>query len=115
MIRATAQVVRAARVCRNTLKPHIDFDGKLALALQSMRERAAGVRSTCSEFADVDALYEHAQQAWSNPDRDFTVPVADQCGANCNWAQNYTTDAYTHGLDHPLALLRDLREFTGRT
>ena len=42
------------------------------------------------------------------------TPAANQCGAECNWAQNYTTDAYAHGLEHPASLLRDVIEFVSR-
>ena len=57
---------------------------------------------------DVEALWAHGRRL-VEPTR-FHGPAKNQCGADCNWAQNYTTDAYAHGLRHPLALLGELFE-----
>ncbi len=91
--------------CRNTLKPHIDYDGRLQWPCKaSVNQSPASV--DVLEFDHVDALYEHA--AGLVDPTGFHGPAPTQCGANCNWAQNYSTDAYAHGLTHPLDLLSDI-------
>jgi MoaA/NifB/PqqE/SkfB family radical SAM enzyme len=96
--------------CRNTLKPHIDYDGRLFWPCKSsVNVEPATVRVL--DFDHVDALYAHASRL-VEPTR-FHGPAKNQCGANCNWAQNYTTDAYHHGLEHPAALARDVIDFLG--
>ena len=55
-------------------------------------------------------LPDHADKIWMGTHG----PGPDQCGANCNWAQNYTTDAYHHGLEHPLSLVGEVASFLKR-
>ncbi|MBX3268800.1 MAG: radical SAM protein [Sandaracinaceae bacterium] len=90
--------------CRNTLKPHIDHDGKLFWPCKAS-VAVEPVTLDVRDFAHVDALWAHAAAA-IDP-RGFS----SRCGARCNWAQNYTTDAYAHGLVEPLSLLREVRGF----
>ncbi len=93
--------------CRNTLKPHVDADGtlfwpcKASVAVEPVRARVL-------DFAHVDDLWAHCS-ARQDP-RGFSA----RCGARCNWAQNYSTDAYAHGLEHPLSLLGEVGELLGR-
>ena len=94
--------------CRNTLKPHVDFDGRLVWPCKSA-VNTAPVKIDVRKFDDVDALYAHAVTQ-INPTR-FHGPACNQCGADCNWAQNYTTDAYAHGLRKPWTLLGEVTEF----
>ncbi len=97
--------------CRNTLKPHVDFDGRLAWPCKA----SVNVEPTMIDvlrFDDVASLYAHAT-ARQDP-TGFHGPGAGQCGADCNWAQNYTTDEYAHGLTRPAALLGTVGEFLGR-
>lgn len=95
-------------VCRNTVKPHIDHDGRLAWPCKaSVNVKPAYVNVL--DFNNVDELYDYAS-AQVNPTR-FHGPACNQCGANCNWAQNYTTDTYAHGLAHPSSLLLDIADF----
>ncbi|NOY91467.1 MAG: radical SAM protein [Deltaproteobacteria bacterium] len=94
--------------CRNTLKPHIDYDGSLVWPCKSS-VNVAPERLRVLDHADVDALYAAASEL-VDPTR-FKGPAKNQCGADCNWAQNYSTDAYRHGLEHPLSLLRETIEF----
>jgi len=101
----------APKVCRNTLKPHIDHDGCLVWPCKSAMN-VPPVKVRVLDFADVDALYAHA--ATLVDPTGFHGPAADQCGADCNWAQNYTTDTYAHGLEHPLSLVTDIAEFVSR-
>jgi MoaA/NifB/PqqE/SkfB family radical SAM enzyme len=94
--------------CRNTLKPHVDFDGQLVWPCKSATNTAP-VKIDVRDFAHVDALYDYAVTR-INPTK-FHGPAANQCGADCNWAQNYTTDAYAHGLRQPLSLIGEVAEF----
>lgn len=91
--------------CRTTLKPQVDFDGTLpwpCKATVNVKPQKINVL----DFESVDALYEHARTL-VNPTR-FHGPAENQCGGNCNWTQYYVTDAYAHGLAHPLSMLRDV-------
>lgn len=95
-------------VCRNTLKPHVDYDGKVAWpckACVNVKPEYIDVLA----YQDVDRLYDDATKIISPTG--FHGPARNQCGANCNWAQNYSTDAYAHGLMHPFSLLGDITEF----
>lgn len=93
-------------VCRNTLKPHVDHDGtlfwpcKAAVAVEPLRADVLA-------FDDVDTLWDHCARQVD------PAGFASRCGARCNWAQNYSTDAYAHGLAHPLSLVAEVKEFLG--
>jgi len=94
--------------CRNTLKPHVDHDGKLAWPCKASENVAP-------EWIDVLA-FEHVDAIWKEgvrrrDPRGFHGPGPEQCGGDCCWAQNYTTDEYAHGIEHPSHLLRTLVEF----
>ena len=103
--RMLLRLLRSAPLtCRNSLKPHVDHDGRLFWPCKASVD-VEPVTLAVRDFADVDALWAHATEA-IDP-RGFSA----RCGAACNWAQNYTTDAYAHGLTHPLALLREVRGF----
>ena len=56
-------------------------------------------------FDHVDAIYEDGCS------RIDPKGLSSRCGASCNWAQNYSTDAYAHGLVHPIGLLREVQGF----
>jgi MoaA/NifB/PqqE/SkfB family radical SAM enzyme len=91
--------------CRTTLKPQVDFDGTLpwpCKASVNVKPQSINVL----DFESVDEIYEHARTL-INPTR-FHGPAQNQCGGNCNWTQYYVTDAYAHGLAHPLSMLRDV-------
>lgn len=94
--------------CRNVLKPHLDFDGKLAWPCKASVNVAPEMIDALA-FDDVDALWA-AARARVEP-TNFHGPGKNQCGADCNWAQNYTTDAYAHGLQRPWTLLSEVVEF----
>ena len=97
--------------CRNTLKPHIDFDGRLAWPCKAS-VNVEPIWVDVLQFDDVDSLYAHASTL-RDPTQ-FHGPGPEQCGADCNWAQNYTTDEYAWGLEHPGSLLGSVGEFLGR-
>jgi hypothetical protein len=94
--------------CLNTLKPHVDFDGHLFWPCKAS-VHVPPERVDVLQFDDVDALYAHATRR-VDPTR-FHGPARNQCGAECCWAQNYTTDAYAHGLRRPLSLLGEVADF----
>ncbi|MBS1150476.1 MAG: radical additional 4Fe4S-binding domain protein [Myxococcaceae bacterium] len=104
--RLTTRLLGSAPLdCRNTLKPHVDFDGRLAWPCKATVNVSPEYVDVL-EFDDVDALYAHACSR-VEPTR-FHGPASNQCGADCNWAQNYTTDAYAHGLRKPWTLVREV-------
>lgn len=94
--------------CRNTLKPHVDYDGRLFWPCKAS-VNVEPERVDVLHFENVDALYRFAA-ARIDPSG-FYGSGPRQCGASCNWAQNYSTDAYAHGLEHPLSLVHDIAEF----
>ena len=94
----------APLTCRNTLKPHVDHDGRLFWP--------------CKASVDVEPIaldvraYDHLDALWAEASEQIDpCGFSERCGGRCNWAQNYTTDAYAHGLTHPLDLLGELRGF----
>lgn len=108
-MRMLERLLRCAPLnCRNTLKPHVDHDGALfwpcKASVNVMPERIQVL-----DFDDVDSLYAYATTKVSPTG--FHGPARNQCGASCNWAQNYSTDTYAHGVAHPTTLLRDVIEF----
>jgi MoaA/NifB/PqqE/SkfB family radical SAM enzyme len=103
------RLLAAARLsCRNTLKPHVDHDGRLAWPCKA----SVNVDPTMIDvlaYDHVDDLYRAATRL-RNP-TGFHGDGPEQCGADCNWAQNYTTDEYARGLSHPLGLVAAVRSF----
>lgn len=93
--------------CRNTLKPHIDHDGALYWPCKA---------SVAVEPARVPVLdFDHVDTLWAEcTSRIDPTRFSERCGGSCNWAQNYSTDAYAHGLLHPLSLLSEVSGFLGR-
>jgi len=111
-LRLLERLLRSSELtCRNTLKPHIDYDGSLVWPCKSS-VNVTPERVRVLDHPDVDSLYAAASKL-VDPTR-FKGEAKNQCGADCNWAQNYTTDAYRHGLEHPLSLLRETLEFAFR-
>ncbi|MCL4233691.1 MAG: radical SAM protein [Deltaproteobacteria bacterium] len=94
--------------CRNTLKPHVDHDGRLFWPCKSS-VNVEPLLVNVLDFEHVDALWAHCR-ALIDP-TNFHGPGPNQCGGACNWAQNYTTDAYAEGLHRPLTLAGEVREF----
>ena len=94
--------------CRNTLKPHVDFDGRLFWPCKAS-VNVEPERINVLDFEDVDSLYAHGATR-VDPTR-FCGPAKNQCGASCNWAQNYSTDSYAYGLHHPGQLVREALQF----
>ena len=90
--------------CRNTLKPHVNFDGTLVWPCKATVD-VDPIHVDVLNYPNVDALYEDASRMIS------PTQFQRRCGASCNWAQNYTTDAYVHGLRHPTSLAGEVVEF----
>jgi len=91
-------------VCRNTLKPHVDYDGHLIWPCKGTVD-VEPVRINALDFPDLEALFAHAG-GLVDPNG-----FQDRCGAHCNWSQNYTTDAYAHGLENPGSIFREVLNF----
>ena len=98
--------------CFTTLKPHIDFDGHVLWPCKAT-SNLKPVRVNVLDYSTVDELYEAASKL-INPNN-YHGSGPNQCGGNCNWMQNYTTEIYMQGLLHPLqnGFIREVREFTG--
>ncbi len=94
--------------CRNALKPHVDHDGSLLWPCKAS-VHVEPVRINALDFDNVDALFAHATSLIDPTE--FQGFRADQCGAHCNWAQNYSTDTYVRGLSRPLRLVQDVAAF----
>jgi len=94
--------------CRNTLKPHVDHDGYLFWPCKASAN-VEPLRVNVLDFSNVASLYRWATQR-IDPSG-FHGRGARQCGGQCNWAQNYSTDAYAYGLQHPRSLLHEVAEF----
>lgn len=98
----------APHSCRNSVKPHIDFNGDLLWPCKATIN-VPPAHVNVLDFDDVDALYAEASRQIDPTG--FYGDGPNQCGAKCNWAQNYTTDTYMHGLRHPASLLAEVAEF----
>lgn len=94
--------------CRNTLKPHVDHDGRLAWPCKASVNIEPTMLDVLSH-SSVDELYAHARKLCEPTG--FHGPGPTQCGADCNWAQNYTTDEYARGLDDPRGLVGAVKSF----
>jgi MoaA/NifB/PqqE/SkfB family radical SAM enzyme len=94
--------------CRNSLKPHVDHDGRLAWPCKASVNVAPTMLDVLS-FDGVEALYSTARSV--RDPSGFHGCGPDQCGADCKWAQNYTTDEYARGLVRPGALIRAAASF----
>jgi MoaA/NifB/PqqE/SkfB family radical SAM enzyme len=108
-LRMNERLLTAAPLdCRNSLKPHIDHDGRMPWPCKASANVEPEWLDVLS-FDDVDALWAEARRR-----RDpcgFHGPGPNQCGGDCCWAQNYTTDEYAHGLTHPASLLSAVQNF----
>ena len=91
-----------------SLKPHVDFDGCVYWPCKGS-VNVEPERINVLDFATVGDLYDHAVRVIDPTN--FHGPAKNQCGANCNWAQNYSVDSYAHGLRHPSSLLGEVMEF----
>lgn len=93
--------------CKNTLKPHVDHDGALFWPCKGSKN-VTPFKASVLDFEHVDDLWAHCTRSID------PTGFSARCGATCNWAQNYSTDAYAHGLLHPTSLVAEVAEFLGR-
>ncbi len=108
-LRMNQRLLHADRLqCRPTLKPHIDFDGKLAWPCRAAVNMKP-VEIDALDFNRIDDLYAHARDL-VEPTR-FHGPAKNQCGGNCRWTQYYATESYARGLTHPGVMLKEVLEF----
>ena len=98
-------------VCRNTLKPHIDFDGRLFWPCKASKN-VSPLMIPVLQFSHIDEIWNYGKKI-INPDN-FHGQGCNQCGGQCNWAQNYSTDCYTYGLKHPSAALKDMKNYAAK-
>jgi MoaA/NifB/PqqE/SkfB family radical SAM enzyme len=104
-IRINERMLRSETLnCRNTLKPHIDYDGRLFWPCKAS-VHVEPVMVNVLEFDNVDEIYRYASNI-QDPTHFQSV-----CGARCNWSQHYTTDSYVHGLTNPKSLFSEIRSF----
>lgn len=98
--------------CYPSLKPHIDIDGSLIWPCK-VASNIDPVKINVLEHGSLDSAY-LAAAARINP-TNIHGHGPSQCGSDCNWMQNYTTDAYVRGLRKPVGggLFKELFEFAG--
>lgn len=97
--------------CRNALKPHVDFDGRLYWPCKATVNVEPELIQVLN-YDHVDKLYEAASKKVDPTN--FHGPAKNQCGGDCNWAQNYSTDAYVHGLRNWTSLFFDVKDFLNK-
>jgi MoaA/NifB/PqqE/SkfB family radical SAM enzyme len=90
--------------CRNTLKPHIDYDGRLFWPCKASVD-VGPIMVNVLDFRNVDEMYNSASTI-INPTRFQSI-----CGARCNWSQHYSTDSYVYGLTNPGSLFHEILSF----
>lgn len=98
--------------CHPTVKPHVDLTGEMIWPCKSSRN-IEPVRVRMLDYPDYESAA-RAAEAMISPHH-FHGPAANQCGGNCRWMQNCTTDAYVRGIRHPIqsGILAEIKEFTG--
>jgi hypothetical protein len=99
-------------VCRPSLKPHVDIDGSLIWPCKT-KSNLSPVKIDVLKYDSLDAAYAAGARLIDPTNIHGHGP--GQCGADCNWMQNYVTDMYARGLENPLSsgLLAEMFEFAG--
>jgi MoaA/NifB/PqqE/SkfB family radical SAM enzyme len=90
--------------CRNALKPHIDYNGNLFWPCKPSVD-VEPLEVFVLDFNSIDEIYDYASTIID------PAGFQNRCGANCNWSQHYTTDAYVYGLKHPWSILLEIVGF----
>ncbi|HOO56826.1 MAG TPA: radical SAM protein [bacterium] len=98
--------------CYPTLKPHVDIDGGLYWPCKT-KSSVEQIKINMLEHDSLDEAYRHAASIVSVDNIHGYGP--GQCGADCNWMQNYVTDAIARGLRNPVSggMIREIAEFVG--
>lgn len=94
--------------CKNTLKPHVDYDGKLFWPCKAIVNQSP-VMINILNYQNIDEIWKAGNEKIKATG--FHGNANHQCGANCNWAQNYSTDSYDYGLKHPWSLVLEIFSF----
>jgi MoaA/NifB/PqqE/SkfB family radical SAM enzyme len=98
--------------CFPSLIPHVDGDGytywpcKTASAMEP-------IKLNVLDFESWYDLYQAAEKVMSVKDIHGKGP--GQCGGDCQWMQNYVSDALARGVAHPIrsGALLEITEFIG--
>lgn len=98
--------------CFPTLKPHIDIDGSLIWPCKGV-VNFEPVKINVLNYNSLDEAY-HAAERMISVDN-IHGHESGQCGADCNWMQNYVSHTIAQGLKAPLngRILREIAEFVG--
>ncbi len=98
--------------CFPTLKPHIDIDGSLIWPCKGVVSFDL-VKINVLDYKSLDEAYHAANKMISVDNIHGHGP--GQCGADCNWMQNYVSNVIAKGLKEPLdgQILREIAEFVG--
>ncbi len=93
--------------CLTTMKPHIGPDGSLPWPCRASIN-VEPIYLNVLNYSSVDEMYDEAAR-FINP-TNFHGPARNQCGGNCAWYQNYTTEVYRETLLHPWKFIPESRE-----
>lgn len=98
--------------CFPSLIPHVDGDGHTYWPCKAASQ-IEPVKLNVLDYNSFDSLYRAAERMISV--RDIHGSGPGQCGADCQWMQNYVSDALARGMEHPLSsgALREIVEFIG--
>ncbi|HOC92971.1 MAG TPA: radical SAM protein [bacterium] len=98
--------------CYPTLKPHVDPDGSLLWPCKAV-EAFEPHKINLLNYSSLDEAY-HAASKIVSVDN-FHGCGEGQCGADCNWMQNYVSDVYARGIQNPVSsgVINEIVEFVG--
>lgn len=98
--------------CHPSLKPHIDMDGSVVWPCKA-KSRLKPVKVNVLDYESLDDVYQAAAKIICVDNIHGQGP--NQCGADCNWMQNYVSDIYVRSLTEPVKsnLLLEMAEFLG--
>lgn len=98
--------------CHPTLKPHVDPDGSLLWPCKGVANFEP-VKINMLNYNSLDEAYFAAGEI-VNVDK-IHGHAPGQCGADCNWMQNYVSDVYYRGMKEPIksGVFKEIAEFVG--
>ncbi len=96
--------------CLPALRPHVDPDGRIAWPCRAPKNMDPAYVNLL-DYQNVDDCWAAAHKLKSATNFHGSGPL--QCGDNCAWMQNYTTDRYHEFLTDPLhsGIISEIREF----
>ncbi len=95
--------------CLTTMKPHVGPDGRVPWPCRGS-VNVEPVWLSAFDYESVNELYEAGRKLVSVTD--FHGPARNQCGGECAWYQNYTTEVYRETLLRPWRFVAESRELT---